>query len=401
MLIPRVHAYYDQSEVIAALNVFDRDPVARFEKMFAQSLGYSHAALFSYFRRGLMANLDILGIRNKEVVMPAYTCVAVSHAIIKSGNKPVFVDTAADSFNCSWDSYAEKINSATGAVLGMHLFGTVMNEKCSSISFEKLKKTPIIHDRTLALGSWFNKENGALNGLCASYGLSLSKQLCMLEGGMFVTDDEGHANELRRFRDKNCDTAGLKFHINRSIFFLAHYLLFNTITYGLLMYLAKKSESVDRCIQYYDPETIDLPDDINVMTPKWQARIGLEQLRKLKEMNNLRIKLANEYAKGLEGLKKISFYKIKKGEYPSHFIIFCRNRDKLVGLARERGVDIGLHFDYVIPQLPAYKPYNTGEAYPNAGKLAKTAANLPFYPGMDSNIRDRIIKTVREIDALL
>jgi dTDP-4-amino-4,6-dideoxygalactose transaminase len=398
MLIPRVHAYYNTREILATIKYRGKGDIQTLEQSFAQYFKHKYGILFPYSRRAVIATFDILGIYNKEIIMPAYTCVDVSHAVVKSGNIPIFVDSAPGEFNCRWDDFAGKINASTGALIGTHLFGTVMKDTCSKESLEKLKNIPILHDRTLAIGTPFTENNNVLKGLCSYYGLSLSKQFCMVKGGIVITDDEKLYKELISYRNKNIEKGNYGFQVNRYLFFLSHYLLFNPLTYDGLNYLAKYVKTVEKQIKYYDPNKITLPDDVNIMPSDWQVRVGIVQLEKLNDMNKLRKIVYNRYVEGLKELKGIGFYRNKPEEQSSHFILFSEKRDEIVKVAQKEGVDIGLHFDYIIPDLPSYESYRTDEPFNNSRKLAATVCNLPFWPGLSKRNQDKIIKVIIKID---
>ena len=91
-MIPRIHPLLGWAEVGAALHWPGADDVARYERAFAASMGQRHAIAFSYGRSALSIALRALLGGGREVICPAYTCVVVAHAIVQSGNIPIFVD---------------------------------------------------------------------------------------------------------------------------------------------------------------------------------------------------------------------------------------------------------------------------------------------------------------------
>src|SRR5262245_19984740 len=98
-MILRLKPYLGSEELAAIFHMDSPDEVRRCETSFAGKMGQKHALAFPYGRTGLMLLLQALGLRDKEVICPAYTCVVVSHAIVKSKNEPIFVDSSELDFN--------------------------------------------------------------------------------------------------------------------------------------------------------------------------------------------------------------------------------------------------------------------------------------------------------------
>src|SRR5581483_6151935 len=101
--------------------------VAEFERTFAREFQTTHAVAFSYGRYALMAFLQAMGLRDTEVVIPAYTCSVVAHAVALSGNRPRFVDISLTDYNMDLARLAESIGPRTSVVVATHLFGHPMD----------------------------------------------------------------------------------------------------------------------------------------------------------------------------------------------------------------------------------------------------------------------------------
>ena len=121
-MIPRIKPYFDHRELAAVFSK-DKNAVEDFEKKFAHQFGAKHGVAFLYGRSGLYALLKSLGIKDSEVIMPAYTCVVVANAVVYSGNTPRFVDIGLDDYSMDPDLLERAINDRTKAVIGTSLFG--------------------------------------------------------------------------------------------------------------------------------------------------------------------------------------------------------------------------------------------------------------------------------------
>ncbi|HUQ48649.1 MAG TPA: DegT/DnrJ/EryC1/StrS family aminotransferase, partial [Gemmatimonadaceae bacterium] len=78
---------------------------------------------FTYFRGrvALAAILKALGVTTgDEVLLQAFTCVAVPEAIISIGAIPVYVDVEPGGINMDADDLSAKIGNATKAVIVQH-----------------------------------------------------------------------------------------------------------------------------------------------------------------------------------------------------------------------------------------------------------------------------------------
>jgi len=121
-MIPRLKPYFGIEELRSIFKK-EENAVEKFEQEFARTFNAKYALSFRYGRSGLYALLKSLNIKNKEIIMPAYTCVVVAHAIVLSGNVPRFVDISLKDYNMNLEMIEKSINKNTGAILATHLFG--------------------------------------------------------------------------------------------------------------------------------------------------------------------------------------------------------------------------------------------------------------------------------------
>lgn len=116
-MIPRLKHWLGWPEFRALLRR-NRGAVEQFEREFAQVFGAEQAVAFPHGRSALWAFLHALGIREAEVVIPAYTCSVVAHAIHLSGNQPRFLDIPVDGYNImNLDLLQAALNERTRAVI--------------------------------------------------------------------------------------------------------------------------------------------------------------------------------------------------------------------------------------------------------------------------------------------
>ena len=136
------------AEILSVLKP-NKNAIKDFEEAFAKKIGAKYAIAFPYARSGLYSALKILGIKNSEIIVPAYTCIVVPNTIVHSGNKPIFVDVSKKDYNLDIKLVKKSLTKKTKAVIPAHLFGYPLNVK-------KLKKilpkgVIVIEDSCLSL----------------------------------------------------------------------------------------------------------------------------------------------------------------------------------------------------------------------------------------------------------
>ena len=86
--------------------------------------------LFNRGREAMYFVLKELGItEGDEVILQAFTCVAVPTPILWLKAKPIYIDIDPNNFNINIESLKEKITSKTKAIIVQHTFGNMVDIK--------------------------------------------------------------------------------------------------------------------------------------------------------------------------------------------------------------------------------------------------------------------------------
>ena len=243
-LLPRLKPFYTISDFLSAINIFVKNPIEKFEKEFAKKFNNKYGVMFAHGRSGIYSLLKIWGLKNDEVICPAYTCVVVPNAIVLSGNIPVFVDCAKDSWNMDLDLLKKSITPKTKAIIATHIFGYPMDvEKLQSI-VKKAEdkyghKIYVIQDVAHSFGAKWNDRLVTEYGDAAIFGLNISKIINSIFGGMVITNDKDTFIKLLEYRDNNMKKVGIKKEIKRFIYFIAVNIAFNSYVYGFVNWLER------------------------------------------------------------------------------------------------------------------------------------------------------------------
>ncbi|MFA7314669.1 MAG: DegT/DnrJ/EryC1/StrS family aminotransferase, partial [Candidatus Magasanikbacteria bacterium] len=114
--------------------------------------------------------------------------------------------------------------------------------------------------------------------------------------------------------------------------------------------------------------------------PNSLAKILLNQLPRLTEMNEHRQEIANIYDKLLDNTK-MKKPKITKDNIFLRYTILVNNPEKIIKIAKQHKIILGNWYDSVIaPKDKDVDMLRTGyinSSCPNAEKLAQTTVNLP------------------------
>ena len=116
----------------------------KIRKAFAKKFKAVDAVSFPYGRSAQWAFFHALGVSNAEIIMPAYTCSVVAHAVTLSGNVPRFIDINLHDYNMNLDLAEAAINKNTRGLIATHTFGYPQDlERLESI-VEMAEKNTVI-----------------------------------------------------------------------------------------------------------------------------------------------------------------------------------------------------------------------------------------------------------------
>ena len=381
-MIPRFSPNYGWSEIFNCFLPSDPMAVLNFEKEVSKRVGHLEALSFRYGRTGLFYLLKALGAQGKKVILPSYTCVVVAHAIVLSGNIPVFLDNAPGSLQPSPSDYMKCIDKDTIMVIPTHLFG--ISEEIDKIYQEIKSNFQHVFVLQDCAHSFFCENSKGrsvtLHGDGALFGMNISKLVNSGFGGMLTLQDKTLAQKIRDLvqNDRN-KLPAINFLWSRLYVFLAAF-AFSRCFYRVLYFLIHKTNFFKSHTNYYNPYTIELPKDFSFPMTSFEATIGLKSLKKYEERIREREKIAQFYCENLKDNPNVILPSFKKGNTWSHFplLVPVELRDPLIKeLEKSCFVEVGKIVDYSIADLPAYQKRGHKE-YPLSYQAAKKIINLPL-----------------------
>ena len=395
-MIPRLKPYLGKEELLAALR-HQEGAVTDFEEAFARTFEAKYAIAFPYGRSGLWAFFKALGIEGAEVIMPAYTCVVVAHAIVLSGNLPRFVDITLYDYNMNLDQVEAAINERTRAIIATHLFGYPLNvdrlgEIVRAAEVRWGHKIWVIEDCAHAFGARWEGKLVCNEGDAALFGLNISKTITSVFGGMITTNDAELYKKLRTFRDKHFVQPGLLKHIRRFLYLLAVYPAFNERIYGLVNWLQEETPLLDRLTKaYHLDDRIHFPPDYLDRMIELEAKVGIIQLYKYPEIVRRWQENARYYDQHLQGMPGLELPPLVEGATYSHYVVRVPDRRGMLSAFRRQGVQLGELIQYSVPHMPAYQHYAREQPFPNSYLCSQQTVNLPVHTGLSDYQRKKVV----------
>jgi perosamine synthetase len=396
-MIPRFKPRLGWAEFFALFKT-NRGAVERFEKAFAKKFKAIDAVAFPYGRSAQWAFFKAVGLQNAEIIMPAYTCSVVAHAVTLSSNKPRFVDINLDDYNMNLDEAEAAINENTRAIIATHTFGYPQDldrlEAMVKRGEEKYgHKIWLMQDCCHAFGAEWQGRMIGTSGDVAVYAFNISKMITAIFGGMLTFQDQALADKVRAWRDEHYRPAAWSKAIQRRLYLLAVYVAFNEKIYGLTCWLQEETPLLNRLTKsYHLDDRIHFPPDFRDNMLDVEAAVGLAQLQKYIAIVGMRRKNAEAYSQLLSQRENWISPPIVPGATYSHYVVRVFDRAEVVSNLRRRGVQLGELIQYSLPELPNYK---NDVSCKNSGLASFATVNLP----MTTNQADVVIKKVRDFHA--
>ena len=134
-----------------------------------------------------------------EVLVPSFTFNSTINSIMWNNLKPVFVDINPETLNVEWDSFTDKINDKTVAIMGVHIFGNPSRvEDLEMIAAHN--KLKLIFDAAHAYGSKYKGKHICEYGDAGAYSFSGTKVITSGEGGLVYFKDKEYAEKFNLLR---------------------------------------------------------------------------------------------------------------------------------------------------------------------------------------------------------
>lgn len=362
------------------------EAIKKVEKWFERTFHTPFVFSFDSGRSAEYAILRSAGIGvGDEVLIQAFTCVAVPNSILWTGARPIFVDIERETFNIDPVDLRRKITKRSRAIIVQHTFGLASDlTKIQQIA--KKHKLLLIEDCAHALGATYKGERMGAIGDAAFFSFGRDKILSSVFGGVAITTSKRLAERLSRFqRDLSFPS---HWWILKQLFHPVSFALilplYHTFNIGkLILFVFQQLSLLSKPVE--KKELVGgRPSFYPRKLPNGLAILAITQLKKLEKFNEHRKSIASLYMEKLGDLPLIP-PKTKNGDIFLRFPVFLANgvrRDTLFTELKKRGVLLGKWYSHVIDpvEVDLAKVYYTKGNCPMAEQAARRVLNLPTYP---------------------
>lgn len=370
--------------------------ITQLEATFAKKFN-SQAISFNSGRSCQMATIAALGLKKgDQVLLQAYTCVAVPNACLWSGLKAIYVDIDPVALSLDPKDLQKKITKNSKLLIIQHTFG-VPSFLEEILKIAKKHKLLVIEDCAHATGIKYKGQYLGQYSDAAFFSFGRDKMLSSVYGGMVITKNEALAEKIRNYQQN------LDFPSNA---WIIPQLLYNPLTFlivrsyklfglgKLIHFLLIQLNLFSRAVSEEEKEGHN-PGYFPQKMPSVLARLALSQFSRLEMFNKKRQKICKLYSTQLSSLG----LKLPIKDLPLlRFTIQTKDQDKLWAFAKQRDIYLGRWYDSPIAPIGtnlAAIGYHPGSCQV-AEDIAKKSLNLPTNPNLSEEEIQKVISVVKE-----
>lgn len=369
-----------------------------YKEAIAQRLQVNSDRISLYWkgRVGLYALLKAMNIsEGDEVIIPSFTCVVVPNAIIYCGAKPIYVDISENTLNTTADLIEQKITSKTKCIIIQNTFG-LSSEVEEIVALAKKHNIRTIEDCTHGFGGTYN---GLPNGSycdAAFYSTQWNKPFSTGVGGFTLLNDASLVSVLNIINADSQTPSGKQQKVLGMLIRVKKFMLHDSTYWTLLRLYRSWSKSGALVGSSSESEliSIKMPDDYFMGSTAVQQKVGLQNIKSIEELIELR------KANGLS--YNALLREIGKWNYPDEVLenhsflkypIFVKDRDVFMKKAEKSKIRLGDWF--LSPIHPVSENFElwhlTLNDFPKSCHFSTHILNLPT----DTKNREKVISFLK------
>lgn len=336
--------------------------VERFEKAIAEMTGRKYAIAVCNGTAALDVAVEALGLKpGDEIIMPTFTIISCINQIIRTGIRPIFVDSDVNTWNMDVSQIETKITSKTKAIMVVHIYGLPV-EMGAVLELAKKYHLKIIEDAAEMHGQYY------LNKPCGSFGdistLSFypNKHITTGEGGMILTDSHEIAAVSKGLRN---------------------------------LCMQDNNRFVHERLGW------------NLRMTNMQAALGLAQSERITDFVARKRQIGSLYSHNLKDLSDCFQLPVEITKYAKNifwvFGLVCKGnmlgkRDVIIKMLKDNGVATRPFF-WPMHEQPVFKKMGLfqGEAYPVAESIARNGFYIPSGTGTTDDEIYAVCAALKEV----
>ncbi|HKL79628.1 MAG TPA: DegT/DnrJ/EryC1/StrS family aminotransferase [Mobilitalea sp.] len=299
---------------------------------------------------GVLSTLQLKG----EIITTPFTFASTTHAIVRSGLKPVFCDINPYTYTIDADQIEALITENTSAILPVHIYGNICDvEKIQNIADKHHLK--VIYDAAHSFGTSLYGTGVGNFGDASMFSFHATKVFNTIEGGALAFKDAALSQLL----------------------------------YGYKNFGIRSQTSVDAV-------------GINAKMNEFQAAMGICNLRHVEDEIRKRKKVFHHYMSQLSGTKGLQFMKLAEGVETNYSYFPVVFNEKTLGYDREfvydslakENINARRYFYPLTSDFECYKNRFNSSETPVAQYISQRILTLPLYANLDLEDVDRICRIV-------
>ncbi|MGB9743314.1 MAG: DegT/DnrJ/EryC1/StrS family aminotransferase [Minisyncoccales bacterium] len=370
-----------------------------FSSYYSQKL--NNAFYFVKGRVTLYAILKSLGVKKgDEVIIQAFTCLAVPNPIIWLGAKPIFVDIDPKTFNIDPFKIEEKITPKTKAIIVQHTYG-VPAEMDKITEIAKKHNLYVIEDSCHAIGSKYKEKMTGFMGDAAFFSFGWGKPITAGIGGCAVINNLEIRKEMEKIYEQFKEPS-----LKESIWLKIQYLFYSLFLTPSLFWSIR---SVYRFLSKmkiiggtFLEEEIEhrMPIGFMKKMPKGLKKIVIKELEEIDSLIGHRKWVVSNYERKLSeiGIRTQGVPEYIKPVY-LRYPLLVKDKNRILEEAKKKKIEIGDWYSTVVHPLKEKKLESIGYKMgmcPIAEEVAQRLVHLPTYKKVDERYILRVIEFLKE-----
>lgn len=328
--------------------------VKEFEGKWADYVGTKYAVAVNSGSSAIEIPMRILGVENKEVLVPANTFAATAVSVLLAGGNVKFVDIDPDTLSISLKSLKSKISKKTVGVIIVHIGGMISPEIKAIRKWCAENGLWLFEDCAHAHGSALGCQRAGTFGVAGGYSFFATKVITSGEGGMIVTNNKRFQEEAALLRNHGKPKPWISYHTRIGS---------------------------------------------NWRMSELNACVGLTHLSRLNEFIKWRERIANKYT---EYLKVVPGIRIilpsSRSSWYKYIVLLPKgiNREELKTALKDKGIILsGETYEVPLHRQPIFRKY-AKEKLPIAEDFCSRHICLPIYYGMTEKEAEYVVNGLKE-----
>jgi len=393
-----------KDDILLALSLLIRPFVWRrksavdaLEKKLGGIVRQEHVVAVDSGRTALFTLLKALNIgKGDEVLLQAYTCVAVPAPVLWCDATPVYVD-CTDNFTLDIADLERKITREAKAIIVQHTFGAAADMSAIR-DIAKKHNLFVIEDCAHAFGG--SLDDAPLGSLSDAAFFSFGRDKCVSSvfGGA-ITTNSGELNGKVRALVASYPQPSFLWTLRQ----LLHPIILGIAksTYNILgtgrlfLGVARRLRIISRAVERRELRG-ETPSFARHRFSGALAVLALRQIEKLSQFTRHRRGCAAAYEEKLKNTRSLQLPRRTDGHAFLRYTILTDNPKHFIAKARQHGIELGDWYQSVIaPTGVVYEKVGyTAGSCPNAEHIATRSLNLPTHIGITQEKIDAIVRYV-------